>query len=62
MEIEKLLEYKRLNILWMERYIEVDRIGRSHSIRLTRAQRNTIFKIYEEYQNDLEKKFNKHLK
>lgn len=31
-------------------YLEKDRIGRSKSIRLTRAQRNTIFKIYEVYE------------
>ena len=59
--VDEIAWIKALGLIQKERYIEVDRIGRSHSIRLTRAQRNTIFKIYEEYQNDLEKKFNKYL-
>lgn len=44
-----------------EKYLETDRIGRSKSIRLTRVQRNTIFKIYEEYCDELKSKYHGYL-
>ncbi|MGL4739403.1 MAG: 3'-5' exonuclease, partial [Sarcina sp.] len=41
--------------------LHVERTGRSKSIRLTRIQRRTIFRIYEEYQNELNIKYHKYL-
>ena len=52
---------KAMGFVIKDKYLEIDRIGRSKSIRLTRAQRNTIFKIYEEYNNQLKEKFNNHM-
>lgn len=42
-------------------YIEVERKGRSRSIRLTKKQRNTIFRIFEEYNQMLKENFHNHL-
>ena len=44
-----------------EEYLDVDRRGRSRSIRLTRRQRNTIFKIFEEYNRMLKEQFHNHM-
>ncbi|OFI07128.1 ATP-dependent DNA helicase PcrA [Clostridium acetireducens DSM 10703] len=59
----------RDEIFWMKAngivnkndYLSVKRSGRSQSIRLTVAQRNTVFKIFEEYQSQLKDKFHNHL-
>ena len=42
-------------------YMEVERKGRSRSIRLTKKQRNTVFKIFEEYNHMLKVDFHNHL-
>ena len=52
---------KAMGFIFKYKYLEIDRIGRSKSIRLTRAQRNTIYKIYEEYNKQLKEKFNNHM-
>lgn len=52
---------KAMGFIFKDKYLEIDRIGRSKSIRLTRAQRNTIYKIYEEYNKQLKEKFNNHM-
>ncbi len=51
---EEIAWLKAMGFTTLERYISTERTGRSKSIRLTRNQRKTIFKIYEEYQGDLE--------
>ncbi|GEM_PF-945495 len=52
---------KAMGFIEKEKYLETERTGRSKSIRLTRAQRKTIFKIYEEYKELLKKRFHNHL-
>lgn len=52
---------KAMGFIKKEKYLETDRVGRSKSIRLTRAQRNTIFKIYEEYKEELNSKYHNYL-
>ncbi|CEI72578.1 UvrD-helicase domain-containing protein [Romboutsia hominis] len=42
-------------------YIEVERKGRSRSIRLTKKQRNTIYKIFEVYNKMLKEQFHNHM-
>lgn len=54
---EEIAWIKAMGFIEKEKYFEKDRIGRSKSIRLTRAQRKTIFKIFEEYCDEQEKKF-----
>lgn len=44
---------KAMGFTSLERYITTERTGRSKSIRLTRTQRKTIFKIFDEYQRQL---------
>ncbi|WP_138207664.1 UvrD-helicase domain-containing protein [Haloimpatiens lingqiaonensis] len=52
-------------IIWMKangfiekgKYLEVERTGRTRCIRLTRNQRNTIFKIFSEYEEQLKNKY-----
>lgn len=51
---EEIAWLKAMGFTTLERYLSTERTGRSKSIRLTRNQRKTIFKIYEEYQGDLE--------
>lgn len=59
----------RDEILWMkangfikkEDYLNIERSGRSKSIRLTVAQRNTVFKIFQEYEKQLKTKFQNYL-
>lgn len=48
---------KATGLVTKEKYLNVTRTGRSKSIRLTVNQRNTIFKIFEEYQHNLKYKF-----
>ena len=48
---------KSMGFIKKEKYLETERTGRTKSIRLTRAQRNTIFKIYEEYEEQKKNKF-----
>lgn len=56
-------------ILWMKAngfvnkkgYLEVERTGRSNNPRLTKAQRNTVFNIFERYQQDMRDKFHHYL-
>lgn len=45
---------KAMGFIKLDKYLSTERTGRSKSIRLTRNQRKTIFKIYELYQSDLE--------
>ena len=40
-----------------EDYLEVERTGRSNNPRLTKLQRNTVFTIFEEYQEQMKEKF-----
>ena len=51
---EEIAWIKAMGFVQLEKYIETERTGRSKSIRLTRNQRKTIFKIYRDYQKDLE--------
>lgn len=44
---------KAMGFTSFERYLATERTGRSKSVRLTRNQRKTIFKIYEDYQREL---------
>ena len=52
-------------ILWMkangyvnkEDYLEVERIGRSHNPRLTKAQRTTVYRVFEEYDKRMKEKY-----
>ncbi|MCR8743911.1 3'-5' exonuclease [Romboutsia lituseburensis] len=61
--------FVRDEIKWMkengfitkEEYLEVERKGRSRSIRLTKKQRNTIFKIFVEYTRMLKEQFYNHM-
>lgn len=48
---------KATGLVTKEKYLNVTRTGRSKSVRLTVNQRNTIFKIFEEYQHNLKYKF-----
>lgn len=62
-------EFVQDEIKWMKEngfitkdaYMEVERKGRSRSIRLTKKQRNTIFKIFEKYNHMLKVEFHNHL-
>ncbi|EJT5912895.1 TPA: UvrD-helicase domain-containing protein [Clostridium perfringens] len=58
---EEVAWIKAMGFIEKEKYFEKDRIGRSKSIRLTRSQRKTIFKIFEEYCEEQEKKFYRYL-
>ncbi|MGL4450138.1 MAG: UvrD-helicase domain-containing protein [Sarcina sp.] len=55
--LDEIIWIKSMGLIQKERYFDIDRIGRSKSIRLTRVQRRTIFKIYEEYQEELQRKY-----
>lgn len=55
--LDEIIWIKSMGLIQRERYFDIDRIGRSKSIRLTRVQRRTIFKIYEEYQEELQRKY-----
>lgn len=44
---------KAMGFTLLDRYLATERTGRSKSVRLTRNQRKTIFKIYEDYQREL---------
>ena len=46
---EEIKWMKENGFITKDEYMEVERIGRSRSIRLTKKQRKTIFKIFEEY-------------
>lgn len=59
--IDEIAWIKAMGFTVKDRYLEIERIGRSKSIRLTRAQRSTIFKIYEEYNKDLKEKYNNYM-
>jgi DNA helicase II / ATP-dependent DNA helicase PcrA len=58
-------QFVREEIRWMkengfinkDEYLEVERKGRSNSIRLTKKQRSTIFKMFEEYNKALKEKY-----
>lgn len=50
---EEITWIKAMGFREFDRYLETERTGRSHSIRLTRNQRKTIFKIYNEYEKML---------
>lgn len=58
---EEIKWMKENGFITKDKYLEVERKGRSRSIRLTKKQRNTIFKIFEEYNNKLKVDFHKHL-
>lgn len=45
---------KAMGFTKLENYLATERTGRSKSIRLTRNQRKTIFRIYKEYQKEME--------
>lgn len=51
---EEIAWIKAMGFVQLDKYISTERTGRSKSIRLTRNQRNTIFKIYMDYQKQLE--------
>lgn len=55
--VDEIAWIKAMGLIVKEKYLQTDRIGRSKSIRLTRIQRNTIFKIFEEYQEELRVKY-----
>lgn len=44
---------KAMGFVDLEKYVSTERTGRNKSVRLTRNQRKTIFKIYEDYQKEL---------
>lgn len=50
---EEISWLKSMGFITLDKYLSTERTGRSKRIRLTRSQRKTIFKIYEEYQRDL---------
>lgn len=58
-------DFLKEEILWMkangfvteDAYLNCERIGRGHHPRLTREQRQTIFAGYQEYQEDLKRRF-----
>lgn len=52
---------KENGFITKDAYMEVERKGRSRSIRLTKKQRNTIFKIFEKYNQMLKVDFHNHL-
>ena len=54
--VEEIAWIKAMGFTKLDKYISTERTGRSKSIRLTRNQRKTIYKIYEEYQKALENK------
>ncbi|NRY63820.1 UvrD-helicase domain-containing protein [Clostridium beijerinckii] len=51
---EEIAWIKAMGFVEVDKYLSTERTGRNKSIRLTRNQRKTIFKIYEEYQHQLE--------
>ena len=51
---EEISWMKAMGFITLDKYLATDRIGRSKSIRLTRNQRKTIFKIFTEYQKQME--------
>ncbi|RQN11206.1 DUF2075 domain-containing protein [Clostridium butyricum] len=51
---EEIAWIKAMGFVQLDKYISTERTGRSKSIRLTRNQRKTIFKIYMDYQKELE--------
>ena len=50
---EEISWLKAMGFTTLDKYLSTERTGRSKRIRLTRSQRKTIFKIYEEYQRQL---------
>ena len=54
--VEEITWIKAMGFIKLDKYMSTERTGRSKSIRLTRNQRKTIFKIFEEYQKQLEDK------
>lgn len=54
--VEEIAWIKAMGLINLDRYLMTERTGRSKSIRLTRSQRKTIFKIYERYQKDIDSK------
>lgn len=50
---EEISWLKAMGFITLDKYILTERTGRSKRIRLTRNQRKTIFKIYEDYQKEL---------
>ena len=58
---EEIKWIKENGFIIKDEYLEVDRRGRSRSVRLTKKQRNTIFKIFEEYNKLLKEQFHNHL-
>lgn len=51
---EEITWIKAMGFIKLDKYMSTERTGRSKSIRLTRNQRKTIFKIFNEYQEALE--------
>lgn len=58
---EEILWMKANGLINLKDYLETPRTGRSQSVRLTQKQRNTVYKIFEEYENQLKSKFHDHL-
>lgn len=58
---EEIKWMKENGFITKDKYMEVERKGRSRSIRLTKKQRNTIFKIFEKYNSMLKVEFHNHL-
>lgn len=52
--VEEITWIKAMGFIKLDKYMSTERTGRSKSIRLTRNQRKTVFKIFEEYQKELE--------
>lgn len=50
---EEISWLKAMGFVTLDKYLSTERTGRSKRIRLTRNQRKTIFKIYEDYQKEL---------
>lgn len=48
---------KAMGLVKQDRYLTTERVGRSKSIRLTRVQRKTVFKIFEQYQKEMKEKY-----
>ena len=58
---EEIRWMKENGFITKDEYMNVERKGRSRSIRLTKKQRNTIFKIFQEYNHKLKVDFYNHL-
>ncbi|ACV62409.1 UvrD/REP helicase [Desulfofarcimen acetoxidans DSM 771] len=59
--LEEFLWMKANGYVNKKDYLEVERTGRSHNPRLTKAQRNTIYIVFEEYCRWMEERFHRDL-